>query len=188
VNFRNQNYFSRPHKNKTFPLPSCREIKLQILKKKSYIYWFTLLGVVTWSLEGYNPYPLVTLGSGMRRLPYDPPHTRNVISVSKPSRVGGRHSPLYALNNVLPQQSAASRWREPPPPLAYCILSHQHTLGCLCWFCNQPRIPYRIYSHSLLRYSCFLFTCSQFLHTLLKSSLFWGIMTYSPLIINRRFG
>jgi hypothetical protein len=96
VNFRNQNYFSHPHENKTFSLPYCRQIKLQILKKKSYTYWFTLLGVVTWSLEGCNPYPLVTLGSGMRRLPYDPPPTRNVISVSKPSRVGGRHSPLYA--------------------------------------------------------------------------------------------
>lgn len=63
-------------------------------KYRERIYWFRLLGVETRSLEGRNPCPHVTHGSGMRRSPCDP---HGMQSLSPSRHIWGCHATHYTI-------------------------------------------------------------------------------------------
>ena len=85
-------------------------------KNRERIYWFRLLGVVTRSLEGCNPCPHVTHGSGMRRSPCN---LHGMQSLSPNRHIWGCHAtprhatpcyatPRHALRNLLPPNNEQS--------------------------------------------------------------------------------
>ena len=86
-------------------------------KYRERIYWFRLLGVVTRSLEGCNPCPHVTHGSGMRRSPCDP---HGMQSLSPNRHIWGCHATPRTTQSI-----ATEQWRGSPS--AHFTLRDQHT-------------------------------------------------------------
>jgi hypothetical protein len=179
VNLRNQNYFSRPHENKTFPLPYCREIKLQILKKKIvYILIYIVRGCNV-KLRGLQPLSSCHAWFRNATLTLRPTLHSECNLCLQAVTCGGPPQPT-----LRPKQcTATAKCGVPmkrPPPLWFTVYSgiNIHWAVCVDFVINRTFFLVSIVN-SLSRHSCFYFICSQFLNTLLKSyGMSWRIVRW----------